>query len=215
MKKYNILDFVGKTYHNLTILGVGAPYIDSKGKRKPRAKCLCKCGITLNMLMHDVLSGGTKSCGCLYGRPPKTKLAATTRTKKKEYRSWRQMIYRCYSEKSGIQYERYGKRGISVCDRWLESFENFLIDMGEIPSSSHSIDRINNNGNYEPSNCRWATRQEQNKNRRTTIIVEINGETKCLKDWCLHYKLSYSCIRYRINTLNMDIHSALTKQKLK
>ena len=109
-------------------------------------------------------------------------------TKSRTYLSWRAMTARCTNEKDPA-YLRYGGRGIKVCDRWRE-FDNFLADMGERPEGK-SLDRWpDNNGNYEPSNCRWATRQEQQYNRRDNVLVTIDGETKCLTEWCRKYGIS-------------------------
>lgn len=95
---------------------------------------------------------------------------------------WRGMVGRCYNPKIR-SYARYGGRGIKVCERWRTSFENFLVDMWPRPSLGHSLDRINNDGDYEPSNCRWATRHEQSRNHSRTILLTFNGETKCISDW--------------------------------
>ena len=92
-----------------------------------------------------------------------------------EWRTWNSIQRRCY-DKNEKSYKNYGGRGISVCARWLECFENFYADMGPKPTPKHSIDRINNNGNYEPSNCRWATAMEQGENRRDCIAVVYNGK---------------------------------------
>lgn len=91
-----------------------------------------------------------------------------------EYRAWYAMKYRCTVEKSP-NWDSYGGRGIKVCDRWLESFDNFYADMGPRPSDDHSLDRKDNDGNYEPNNCRWATVEEQMNNRRVNVFVDYNG----------------------------------------
>lgn len=98
-----------------------------------------------------------------------------------EYRVWRSMRSRCNNPRDS-GWSRYGGRGIRVCERW-NSFENFLADMGPRPSLEYSIDRIDNNGNYEPSNCRWATDYEQNRNRSDNIFMTCNGKTQCMSDW--------------------------------
>lgn len=96
-------------------------------------------------------------------------------SKTTEWASWQSMKGRC-TNKRLKEYRRYGGRGISVCDRWKESFENFLEDMGQKPSPTHSLDRINNNGNYEPGNCRWATPKEQSNNTRKCIVIKFNNK---------------------------------------
>ncbi len=120
---------------------------------------------------------------------------------------WRNMKRRCYYPNT-VGYRYYGGRGIKVCDRWLESFENFLTDMGRRPDSSYSIDRINVNGNYEPSNCRWVTNKEQNRNKRNNRIVHYQN-----KDWVLatleeHLKLKTGILYARLN-LGWDIERAI------
>jgi hypothetical protein len=92
------------------------------------------------------------------------------------------MKQRCLNEKSH-NYYKYGGRGIQVCARWLESFENFYADMGPRPSPEHSVDRIDNSGNYEPNNCRWATDDVQARNHRNNAIIEMNGQRKCVAEW--------------------------------
>jgi hypothetical protein len=99
-----------------------------------------------------------------------------------EYKSWAAMIRRCYSPESN-RYRNYGARGVVVCDRWRNSFSAFIADMGVRPSTRHSIDRINVNGNYEPSNCRWSTAKEQNRNRTSNLLIEHDGQVKCLAEW--------------------------------
>lgn len=119
--------------------------------------------------------------------------------KTKEYRAWRGIKTRCLNIKNH-KYKDYGARGITVCDRWLNSFENFLADMGRAPSQRHSIERNEVNGNYEPSNCRWATPKEQSNNTRRNFLVEYNGEIKTLAQWCEQLGLRYFRIYDRIKS---------------
>ncbi len=117
-----------------------------------------------------------------------------------EYYAWSDAKGRCY-RKTKWNYERYGGRGITMCERWLNSFANFLADMGLRPSPEHSLDRFpNNNGNYEPGNCRWATRKQQVRNRRSNQLVSFNGETHLLIEWSemlgIPYKTLFARRRY-------------------
>lgn len=109
------------------------------------------------------------------------------------------MIRRCYYPETEF-YHNYGGRGIKVCDRWLgdQGFDNFCQDMGVKPSSKHSLDRIDTNGNYEPSNCRWVTAKQQARNRRTTKLITIGEETKPMVEWCEVYNIEYSLVKDRI-----------------
>lgn len=111
------------------------------------------------------------------------------------YKVWRAMRKRC-NQPSLDSYERYGGRGVRVCERWA-SFQCFLEDMGEKPSPSHSIDRIDNNGNYEPNNCRWATCEEQARNRSNSIKLELNGISKTLPEWSEATGIKYITLYYR------------------
>jgi hypothetical protein len=122
----------------------------------------------------------------IYNAPPMSSRARTNR-------SWRAMLDRC----SNRSYPRYGGRGITVCDRWQSSFDNFISDMGHIPPGL-TIERINNNGNYEPGNCRWATRKEQNNNRRDTVFIEHNGERLNISQWAHKLQMSKETLVARI-----------------
>lgn len=120
------------------------------------------------------------------------------------------MRQRCYNPKAK-HYHRYGGRGISVCERWMSSFTNFKEDMGNRPSPDHSLDRINNDGNYEPSNCRWATKKVQNNNRHDNARIVVDGVEKTITEWSEHYGISRSTIYSRINVLGYDPARALTQ----
>lgn len=136
--------------------------------------CKCDCGTEKIVLGGNLKAGRTKSCGCLTYAKVSEKLTrhghATTSKKSASptYSSWSSMLTRCYNE-NNKSYIRYGGRGITVCDRW-HNFESFLDDMGEKPKKGMSIERVNNDGNYEPGNCVWATATEQNRNTRKTLL---------------------------------------------
>ena len=131
--------------------------------------CRCECGNLVTCSMNHLKSGHTRSCGCvLYDFIQSTKVThgfARRGSVKSEYRIWQCMKDRCYNLRTPA-YEDYGARGITVCNRWLESFQNFLDDVGVRPSSKLTLDRINNDGNYEPTNTRWATWHQQRMNSR-------------------------------------------------
>lgn len=169
----------------------------------------CDCGKTIEALIYNVDTNHTKSCGCLKSeivieRNHKHGMYGT-----KVYRAWAAIKARCLNPKS-TAYEYYGAKGISVCDRWLE-FEPFLEDMGEPPTDKHSIDRIDVYGNYEPSNCKWSTATEQCRNRTNNRTFTIDGETKCLAEWCEIYKVDGKLVRTRYYNYNWPIERALSE----
>lgn len=116
-----------------------------------------------------------------------------------EYSAWSKMIRRCVDPKDAA-FRNYGGRGIKVCKKWLNSFENFLADMGPRPSAEHSIDRIDNDGNYEPGNCRWATRMQQNGNQRTNVQLTFDGLTMHMAAWAHHLGIKKSTLHWRIKS---------------
>ena len=130
-------------------------------------------------------------------------------TNLKEYKIWEAMKRRCYAT-SDKSYPNYGGRGIIVCERWIHSFKNFLEDMKQRPSDTHTIDRINNNGNYTPENCRWTTRKEQIKNRRCAHNLTFNGTTKTMLEWSNITGIDYFTLHKRIKH-GWTTEDALTK----
>lgn len=115
-----------------------------------------------------------------------------------EYRVWQGMRLRC-TEPSNAAYPDYGGRGITICDRWLNSPENFMADMGQKPTAKHEIDRIDNDKGYEPGNCRWALRKENDRNRRSNRFVEFEGQTKTVAEWCELLGIRGDTLRWRLN----------------
>lgn len=145
-------------------------------------ECKCDCGTIKGVAIHSLKTGNTKSCGCSFKKPrphrKKTDYCGT-----RLYRIWSNMKTRCLNKNVGYVYSRYGGRGITICDEWMEfkPFMEWAFSSGY--SDNLTIDRIDNDSGYFPENCRWITMAEQNKNRSSTHFVTIGGVTKCIKDW--------------------------------
>jgi DNA-binding XRE family transcriptional regulator len=167
------------------------------------SKCVCICDCR-KRVVHDrfsLVSGRAKSCGCLkldlLVKRSTTHGASSQKGRAPEYNAWWNMIARC-GNPNNVMYHRYGARGISVCQRWLDDYENFFHDVGKRPSSRYSLERKNKDGNYEPGNVKWATRREQSRNTCRNVMLEINGVTKCLSDWSISSPVSFAAIEVRL-----------------
>lgn len=178
-------DLVGRKYGKLTILEKLDARYECANKKSTFWKCQCDCGKIAELPGRLMLSGNTKSCGC-YHREFKI-THGKSRGKSRAYTSWADMKARCLNPNSEV-YNYYGGRGILICDEWLK-FENFISDMGEPPTPTHTLDRKNTNGNYEPSNCRWATKEEQSNNTRRSLFVEYNNQRKTVAQWARIIKM--------------------------
>lgn len=159
---------VGRRYGRLVVL--------SQDTSLPYRAFICKCDCGKEKTIRNCNLYRAKSCGCEGRRSPEYH----GRTGTAEYRIWNGMRDRCYNKRSHY-YVNYGGRGIKVCECWRNSFVNFFEDMGERPSSRHCIERIDNNGDYEPTNCKWTTYLEQSNNRRSNHLLTFNGETLPMK----------------------------------
>lgn len=188
------IDISGNKYSKLTVISyMGISYW----------KCQCECGNISRVKTGDLKNGNTKSCGCT------TKNTKHNLSKTSEYVAWTDMKGRC-NNSNYKNYKDYGGRGIKVHERWLNSFENFIEDMGNKPSKNYSLDREDNDGDYTPDNCRWVTIREQNLNKRNTLLFEYNNVAKPLSKWCEELNLNYREIKRRIKTKKWDINMVLS-----
>lgn len=169
------------------------------GKSRHKHKfwlCKCICGNEKIIRERNFVTGITVSCGC-YGRNMKTRLTHGL-SKTRIYRIWNLMLYRCNNRKH-IGYDLYGGRGIKVCNEWL----NFMVFYDWANANGYAdnltIDRINNNGNYEPGNCRWVTNKKNSNNKRTNRNITIDGETKSMKQWAEKMGVNYEALKYRLD----------------
>ena len=192
----------GQRYGRWTILEeVGIRHKPS-GEVVRQCLCQCSCGNTKIVGLGCLRTGSVASCGCLrdekiaaVGRRNTTHGKSHTPT----HRAWSSMFQRCHNPNHKF-YSYYGGRGIAICQRWQDSFESFLEDMGELPSPLHSLDRIDNDGDYCPSNCRWATQKEQRRNTRINIMLTYQGKTLCLGEWAEITGLNYYTLYSRVKS---------------
>lgn len=175
---HNFLDLTGKRFGRL-IVQCRVP--SRKKNHKPRWKCLCDCGNMIETQASQLQQGQTKSCRCLMAE--RTREANTThgKTGTRIYRIWSGMLNRCRNPNSK-DYTHYRKRGIHVCRAWYR-FESFYADMGEPPTGSHELERLDNSRGYEPGNCVWATATQQARNRRSNVLITWSGKTQCVSAW--------------------------------
>lgn len=187
-------------------------FIENRGRDKWSHRIVlwkCDCGNEKEILYKEVSGGRTSSCGCYRkevtsSRSKKHGFAGNSNVSKRpsaEYSTWVGIKDRCHNENC-YAYKYYGKMGIIVCDRWINSFENFLSDMGKKPSKKHSIDRYpDTNGNYEPSNCRWATTPQQARNKNNNVWHEHNGIRLVITDWAKMLNVDCSQLRRKIEKI--------------
>jgi len=198
--KMKYKDITGFKFGRLTVVEIAST---RKNAKKIDWVCECDCGNKTIATGTELRIGNVRSCGCLSSDLSRERATKHGACATKEYHAYRSMKDRCYRV-SHEYYSKYGAKGVSVCSEWLESFDNFLNDMGKAPSKEHSLDRIDNDGNYEPSNCRWATKQEQSVNRSNTVWIEFNGEMKHLAEWSRVLGVSSITLQNRIKKYGVD-----------
>lgn len=183
-----VKDLTGQRFGYLLVIRFAEMGKDSHS----RWVCRCDCGME-KIILRVNLGRGTKSCGC-HRRERNTThgLYGTV-----EHKSWANMLMRCRNPNIPDA-KHYVLRGITVCDRWRK-FENFIADMGPKPSPKHTIERIDNDGNYEPENCKWATRAEQMRNIRSNHLLTFNGKIQCMAAWASETGISRRAILDRLN----------------
>lgn len=207
----------GNQYGRLTVLSRVA------GNRCGAAvwKCACTCGAFTEVTGVLLRKGSTSSCGCyqretfsaatrLRGSPTTSHGMCGAGKATRTWRIWEGMKQRCLNPNNTVYY-LYGQRGITVCDRWANSFTAFLADMGEVPPDM-SLDRENSDGNYEPGNCRWATVVEQANNKRNNRKLELLGETKSLADWARHLGVGYTKLQTLANRYPFPTAVAMARE---
>lgn len=175
--------------------------------------CRCDCGRDVVVLGENLKSGNSRSCGCLHDELYAARVEAHGATiagkKTPEHIIWSHIKTRCLNQKAR-EYPNYGGRGITICDRWRNSFEHFLSDMGRRPSADHEIDRIDNDGHYEPDNCRWATRDEQNNNKRNNRHVLVGGVSLTLAQAAERHDVGYAALWRRVVLCNEPAEAAIS-----
>lgn len=189
-------DLTGQQFGLLTVLGVA-----SEQKRRLAWNCRCACGTEKVLVGADMTHGGTMSCGCLRARMITERSTTHGMRRTRVYEIWRGMVKRCHNEEC-ISYQNYGGRGIEVHQSWRDSFESFLADMG-MPPEGMSIERKDNNGNYEPGNCRWATTIEQANNKRTTIFAEIGGLRMTVSQHARRLGIKYTTLYWQLRKADL------------
>ena len=195
------IGMIGNKYTRLFVVSVAS----RKNGRPHKMNCVCDCGVHKEVYYSSILSGAAKSCGCLKKEHLikfnyKHGYGGT-----KVHSAWKAMIDRCFNKDHKYFY-RYGGRGITVCEEWL-NFDNFLRDMG-IPEQHKSIDRIDNNGNYSKENCRWATQLQQERNKSTNVFFTHDGKTMCMSEWAEYVGINYSTLSTRLDR-GWDIYRAI------
>jgi hypothetical protein len=204
-------DIAGKTFNRLTVITIDEAKTNSSRRRASFWICQCACGNEKVVASAKLISGHTQSCGCLQRERASELNAVHGLSLTPEHKSWSGMKNRCLNSKD-INFRNYGGRGIRVCGRYQNSFDEFFKDLGLRPSKNHSIGRVDNDGHYSCGKCtncnsmgwtfnlRWETSTQQNRNKRSNCLITFNGQTKMLIDWADELKISRKTLWSRLTT---------------
>lgn len=212
MKKFDEEYMIGRRFGRFVVIDKGPKHYKPSGQSCNTWLCKCECGNTKIVNGYCLRKGITKSCGCILKEGiRRTHGKSHTRL----HNAWCHMRARC-KDKNSKDYKDYGGRGITVCEEWDKSFESFYKwSMENGYTDELSIDRIDVNGNYEPSNCRWATNKEQARNTRKNRLLTFNGETKTMAEWSEITGLRPGTIQYRLDKIGWPVEKALTERSLR
>lgn len=194
----NAIDLTGKRFGRLSVTRRDGSKTYPSGKTSTAWLCVCDCGNSHRTTKGALMSGSSKSCGCFQREDlsARRRARALGLSNTKVYHAWVGMISRT-SDIRDIGWRNYGGRGITVCEKW-KSFLEFYNDMGEPPTSRHSLGRKDNEKGYFKDNCRWETQKEQTRNTRRNVILTVNGESKCAQDWSAVSGVKAGLIRARV-----------------
>lgn len=198
-----LIDLQNERFGKLTVIKRVDNKVYKNGRSTPQWLCQCNCGNKIIVAASNLRKGSTQSCGCLQKellikRNKTVKYTTHGQSRTRLYTIWCDMKQRCLN-KNQKAFKHYGERRISICDEWKNNFNSFYdwaIRNGY--TDNLTIDRIDVDGNYNPSNCRWTTMKQQRRNARSNVFVEINGVKKVLIDWCEYYKIKYTTVLSRI-----------------
>jgi len=200
-----LIDLKGKSFGHLQVVAFAGFRLRDSGSKSYYWLCRCDCGSESHIDGCCLRRGSATDCGCRRGDWSITHGMAESQ----EYQVWLAMKQRCLNPNSPC-YDSYGDRGITICDRWRESFQAFFDDMGLRPFDAATIERVDNDGNYEPANCRWATRSEQNENTRQTRLLEFRGMSMSLGKWVRYTGISRKVLRRRLDIHGWSVARALS-----
>lgn len=184
----------------------------SKKYGRPAWVVRCDCG-NEKIMQRSMLYARRSSCGCIKAEKARARLSTHGETGSPEHVSWASMISRCHGSLADKNAAGYRDRGISVCQEWRASFAAFLEHMGRRPSLKHTLDRINNDRGYEPGNCRWATKTEQARNRRSSHVLVVGDVGRTIAEWAEVSGLSQNIIERRVNLLGWDHRRAVSEPR--